>query len=365
MAPSSSTDGPQVPRHSFAAAAGPLPDPVARQVAAACRGGAEGPSILGLSFVSERYKTLQRDTEAALRRLLGIPEVFRVLFLSGGATAQFAAVPLNLLAGGRAVYVESGHWSRRAREEAGRYGVAIALAADVVAEWAGWRAGPPPAYCHLTSNETADGVQFSDYPAVPVPLAVDMTSDFLTRRIDFDRVALAYAGTQKSIGVSGLTLVIVREDLLGRALPATPRVLDYARQAECDSRVNTPPVFAVFVLKAMLDWIEAQGGVSAMADNARRRSGAVYWAVDDNPALRAFVPPERRSRINPCFHLADPGDTAHFLAAAAAAGLDDLQGHPALGGIRASLYNGLSEAAVTALVGFLDAYAPRVSARAA
>lgn len=346
-----------VPRYSFSAAAGPLPAPVAARVAEACRDWQGGGSILGLSFVSERFKALQQDTESALRRLLAVPEGFRILFLSGGATAQFAALPFNLLAGGRAVYLDSGHWSRRARDEAARHGPVITLPMAGLAAYDGWQGVEAPAYCHLTSNETADGVQWAEVPALPVPLAVDMTSDFLTRPIDFGRVALAYAGTQKSIGVPGLTVVILREDLLGRAAPTTPRVLDYTVQAAAESRVNTPPVFAIFVLHAMLGWIADQGGVAAMAAAARRRSGAVYWAVDENPAYRALVPPQQRSRINPCFRLADEAATAAFLGAAQAEGLLDLRGHPDVGGVRVSLYNGLPDDAVAALVGFLGDYA--------
>ncbi len=347
-------------RYSFTAAAGPLPAEVGAAVAEACRDYEGCGSILGLSFVSERFKRLQQETEAALRRLLAIPQHFRVLFLSGGATAQFAALPFNLLAGRTAVYVESGHWSRRARDEAARHGPVTTLPREGLASFAAWGSGADAAaYCHITSNETADGTQYGEYPEVPVPLLADMTSDFLTRPIDFGRVALAYAGTQKSIGVPGLTVVILRDDLLGRAASTTPRVLDYTVQAAADSRVNTPPVFAIFVLRAMLAWIEAQGGVTAMAAIARRRSEAVYAVVDGHPAYLAVAPAALRSRINPCFRLAEAAQTADFLAAAEAAGLHDLKGHPDLGGLRVSLYNGLPEAAVAALTGFLEDYARR------
>lgn len=341
--------------YSFSAAAGPLPASVAATVAEACRDWQGSGSVLGLSFVSERFKALQAATETALRQCLGIPKDFHILFLSGGASTQFAAVPLNLMAGRIATYIDAGHWSRRARDEATRYGTVRTLPLAALASVRSESVNDN-AYWHVTSNETANGLQLTEFPCLPAPLVADMTSDFLTRPLPFDRLALAYAGTQKSIGVPGLTVIIIRDDLLGRAAPATPRVLDYTVQAASHSRVNTPPVFAIFVLHAMLDWIATQGGIAAMAAIAQRRSAAVYQAVDGNPHLRASVPPAFRSQINPCFQLADPRKTPHFLAAALAAGLHDLHGHPDVGGIRISLYNGLSEAAFTALTEFLVAY---------
>lgn len=343
-------------RHSFSSAAGPLPPEVAAEVAAACQDWRGRGSILGLSFVTDDFRELQRDTEALLRRLLAIPDDFRVLFMAGGASAQFAVLPLNLLHGKGAAYVETGHWSRRAMLEASRYGRVGSAASSRgrIPEVGEWRLDPDAAYCHLTSNETADGLQFHTIPALPAPLAADMTSDFLTRPIDFSRVSLVYAGTQKNLGVSGLTLVVVRDDLLGWANPTTPRVLDYTAQAAANSRLNTPPVFAIFVVNAMLRWLERQGGVAAMAQAAARRSAAVYAAIDGSGGFyRPAVEGLDRSHINVCFRLIDHGRTDAFLAAAEMAGLFDLRGHPEVGGIRVSLYNGIADAAVGALLEFM------------
>jgi phosphoserine aminotransferase len=346
-------------RFSFSAAAGPLPPEVAADVADACRAGPA--SILSLPFTSPAFRRLQEQTEACLRRLLAIPDSFRVLFLAGGASAQFALLPLNLLGASRcASYVDSGHWSRRAIAEAKRYAdVSIAAhALERVPAVAEWQLDPYAAYCHVTSNETADGLQFDDFPALPLPLVADTTSDLLTRPLDFTRLALAYAGTQKTIGTPGLTVVIVHERLLGRARPETPRVTDYTAQAAADSRLCTPPVFPIFVAHRMLHWIESRGGVAAMAAAARRRSDAVYAALDEGDgAYTTRIDAPFRSRINPCFRLADDSLTALFLHAAEAAGLRDLNGHPAVGGIRASLYNGVADSAVDALVSFLRAFA--------
>ena len=346
--------------YSFSAAAGPLPPAVTEEVAGACRAWCGGGSILSLPFTTAAYRQLQDETEACLRRLLAIPAQFRVLFMHGGASTQFAAVPLNLMgARGRACYVDTGHWSRRALREAMRYGqvrIAASGATEVPAA-AAWRVDPAAAYCHITTNETADGLQFPELPAIAVPLVADMTSDLLTRPLDFSRLALAYAGTQKTVGVPGLAVVIAREDLLGHARPDTPRVLDYTAQAAAASRLNTPPVFPVFVAHRMLHWIEGAGGVGAMATAAARRSAAVHAAIDGSGGFyRMDIAAGFRSRVNPCFRLADEALTERFFDEAERSGLRDLRGHPQVGGIRVSLYNGLPENAVAALVAFLDAF---------
>lgn len=339
--------------HNFTAAAGPLPAIVAAEVAAACRDWRGQGSVLGLSFVSEAFRELQAETEGRLRRLLAIPDDYRVLFMAGGASAQFSLLPLNLLAGRGAIYVDSGHWSRRAAAEAGRYGPV-----SVVGEDGQWPADVAAAYCHLTSNETADGRQCGEFPELPVPLAADMTSDFLTRPIDFRRLAVVYAGLQKTIGVAGLTAVIVRADLLGRAHPATPRVMDYAAQAAAGCRLNTPPVFAIFVAHAMLGWIERQGGVAAMAQAAARRSREIYQVIDASAGFyRCRIGPAQRSPINICFGLADEGLTESFLAAAEGRGYSGLRGHPEVGGLRVSLYNGTPEPAVAGLAAWMRDFA--------
>lgn len=347
------------PGFSFSAAAGPLPPEVAADVADACRPGAA--SILSLPFTSPAFRRLQEEAEACLRRLLAIPDRFRVLFLAGGASAQFALLPLNLLGPARhASYVDSGCWSRRAIAEARRY-AEVSIAARVlgaVPDVAVWQVERRAAYCHVTSNETADGLQLRDFPALPVPLVADMTSDFMTRPLDFTRLSLVYAGAQKTIGTPGLTLVIVDERLLGRARPETPRVMDYAAQAAAGSRLCTPPVFPVFVAHRMLHWIEAQGGVAAMAGAARRRSDAVYAALTEGEGTYTIpVDAAHRSHVNPCFRLADEAETEHFLHAAEVVGLHDLRGHPQVGGVRVSLYTGVADAAVDALVAFLRAFA--------
>ena len=406
------------PGFSFSAAAGPLPAEVAVEVAEACRPGPG--SILSLPFTTPTYRDLQAETESCLRRLLAVPDDFVVLFMAGGASAQFAPVPMNLLGGveerggvcgdgapgdgalagavrgagarcvrgdtgapaAQALYIDSGHWSRRAISEAQRFGrIGVFDVQALVCDPRGEgelqlppeclpasppesldARDPPLAYVHVTPNETADGLQFPALPNTAAPVVADLTSELLTRPLDWHRLGLAYAGTQKTIGTPGLTLVIVRRDLLGHARSGTPRVMDYGAQAAAESRLCTPPVLPVFVAHRMLHWIERAGGVAAMSARLERRNALLATAMAEGEArglYRRHVPVGWRSKVNPCFHLAADALCDRFLAEAEAAGLRDLRGHPARGGVRISLYNGLADAAVEALAAFLAAFARR------
>lgn len=339
---------------NFSAAAGPLPAPVVALIADACRDWRGRGSVLGLPFTSDAFTGLMAYTRRLLRDLLDIPEGHEVLFLQGGASAQFALLPLNLLGvSAGAAYVESGHWSRRAIAQAQRYGaVEVVTHADQPFD------AQAAAYLHLTSNETADGLQWQEWPVAPVPLAVDMTSDFLTRRIDWSRVGLAYAAMQKAIGVAGLTVVVVRRDLLGRARADLPPVFDYAAQSAADSRLNTPPVFAIFATHAMLGWIAAAGGVGALALATERRSARVYEVLDRYEAVyRVPVPAAQRSHNSLCFGTRSTEENESCVAAAQACGLLGLRGHPQAGGLRAAIYAGTSDAAVDRLCEFLASFA--------
>lgn len=369
------------PGFSFSAAAGPLPTVVADEVAEACRPGPG--SILSLPFTTSAYRSLQAETEACLRRLLAIPDEFVVLFMAGGASTQFALVPMNLYGadtGTRAVYIDSGHWSRRAIAEARRHcPVHVCALAALTAAWGGGgvpetaaaqtrvgmsvledAVGYRPAYVHVTPNETADGLQFARLPVTQAPLVADLTSELLTRAIDWQRLDVGYAGTQKTIGTPGLTLVIIRRSLLGHARAGTPRVMDYGAQAEAESRLCTPPVLPVFVAHRMLHWIEAAGGVAAMAVRLAHRHALVTAAMaagEDVGLYRWSAPSAWRSQVNPCFQLPDEETARRFFAAADATDLHDLGGHPERGGVRLSLYNGLADDAVAALAGLLSGFA--------
>ena len=339
---------------NFSAAAGPLPAPVIEEVAAACRDWRGQGSVLSLPFTSETGAALMPETSALLREILVIPNSHDILFLQGGASAQFGLVPLNLLGDKiEAAYLASGHWSRRAIAEAQKH-CEVHVVSDPAAPLDPARC----AYLHLTSNETADGLQLHELPEATVPLVADMTSDFLTRRVDWSRVDLAYAAMQKCIGVAGLTVVVVRRDLLGRARPGLPPVFDYTAQAAAGSRVNTPPVFAIFVTRAMLAWIADQGGLAAVEAVIARRSARVYEVLDRHPeTFHVPVPHQHRSRTSLCFGVPEPGGNEACIAAAQAHGILGLAGHPQAGGLRAAIYAGTSEAAVDRLCEFLDDFA--------
>lgn len=317
-----------------------------------------GFSALELPFTGQAFGEILAAAEDDLRALLALPASYRVLFLQGGASAQFALLPMNLLGtADHCDYVQSGYWSCRAIDEAAACCDVrvIATGSDTHLPHPGaWRQSADAAYCHFTSNETADGLQFHAFPeAVDAPLVADMTADFLTRPIPVERFGLIYASAQKNLGAAGLTIIIVREDLLGRAQRGTPAPFDYTRQAAARSKVNTPPTFAVLVAGRMLRWLLQYGGLEGAAERNRRKSQKLYAAIDGSGFYRCPVSAADRSSINVCFRLPDAHLEAAFLQEAEASGLFHLGGHARVGGLRASLYNPTPEAAVDALVSFM------------
>ncbi len=320
-----------------------------------------GMSVMEMSHRGEEFVSIARQAEADLRRLMGVPDDYHVLFLQGGATSQFAMVPMNLLRGrGRADYLDTGLWSRKAIKEARRY-CEVNVAASSEAEGyttipprESWRLDPQAAYVHYTPNETIGGVEFHWIPDTgDVPLVADMSSTILSRPIDVSRFGLIYAGAQKNIGPAGLTVVIVRKDLVGETLPGTPTMLDYAAHAEAGSMLNTPPTFAWYLAGLVFRWILEQGGLEAMAERNRRKAEKLYAAIDASGFYRNPVDPACRSWMNVPFTLADPALDATFLEEAKAAGLVALKGHRSVGGMRASIYNAMPEEGVDRLVEFM------------
>ena len=316
--------------------------------------------MLEMPFTGEEFNGVLRQAREALRALLGIPDNYHILFMHGGASAQFSLVPLNLLGRARlANYIETGYWSCKTIREAGRYcGVNIAASSagtyfDRMPE--AWHLDAHAAYCHLTSNETANGVQFHAVPDTgELPLIADMTSDFLSKPVDVQRYGLIYAGAQKNIGPAGLTVVVVRNDLLGRAHPSTPAVFNYQVQAEADSMLNTPITFAVYLAGLVFRWIADMGGVAEMERRSVQRSAQIYHVIDTSDGFyRCLVQSAHRSRMNICFTLADEAFTSRFLSGAAVQGLVNLRGHAVTGGIRASLYNAMPDEGVAALADFM------------
>lgn len=350
---------------SFAAGSCPLPPQVKAQIARdVLDWNGSGVSALELPFTSGEFSAILAAAEEDLRLLLGVPHTHKVLFIQGGATAQFALLPMSLTGGASPCdYVQSGYWSRRAIEEAGAASDVRVIASGTDARPPGpdeWRHTPGAAYCHFTSNESADGLQFQEFPeTAEAPLVADMTGDFLTRPIPVERFGLVYASAQKSLGAAGLTIIIVRADLLARGRRGIPAPFDMGRQAACGSKVNTPPTFAVVVAARMLRWLVESGGLSIASVRSRERSAKLYGAIDRSDFYRCSACREARSLVNICFRLPDARLEEAFVREAEACGLLYLRGHPRVGGLRASLYNSTSDEAVDALVEFMAEFQQR------
>ena len=326
------------------------------------------PSIIEVSHRGAAFRAIHAEAVSLIRELLDAPAEYRILFLGGGATGQMAALPMNLLRGKKsAAFAITGLWSQKAAREAARY-CRVAVAADTSPSFVGlpdaWDIPADAAYLHFADNETVHGVEFpADFAAAldaPIPLAADMSSNIMTRPVDVARFGMIYAGAQKNLGPAGVTLVIVREDLIGDALPQTPSVWDYAAQSENESMLNTPPVFQIFMLLLVLRLLKRQGGVAAAAKRAAARAKTLYDYLDSAADFyRAPVSPAARSRINAPFFLPDETLTARFVKEAENAGLIGLKGHRAVGGIRASMYNAMPPEGAARLVEFMRDFARR------
>ena len=326
-----------------------------------------GASVMEISHRSKPFIAVAQQAEADLRELLGVPSNYKVLFLQGGATGQFSAIPLNLAAESATVdYVNTGSWSKKALGEAKRF-CKVNVAADGadsayndIPPLAGWQRSPNAAYLHYTPNETIGGVEFHLVPDVgQVPLVADMSSTLLSRPVDVAKFGLIYAGAQKNIGPSGITVVIVRDDLLGRARPGTPLVFDYKAMADEGSMLNTPPTFGWYVAGLVFRWLKERGGLEAMAETNRAKAQRLYTAIDQSGFYRNSVAKGCRSWMNVPFTLARPELDQQFLAEAHQAGMMALAGHRSVGGMRASLYNAMPLAGVNTLIEFMQEFQRR------
>ncbi len=352
---------------NFSAGPAMLPEAVMRQAAEEMLDWhGTGMSVMEMSHRGKAYVSIAEKAEADLRELLQIPDNYKVLFLQGGATGQFSAIPMNLLRGARrADYVYTGQWSKKAIAEAKKFcevNVAASGEPDMmhVPPQSQWQLSDDAAYVHFTPNETISGVEFHWLPDVgDKPLVADMSSTLLSRPIDVSRYGLIYAGAQKNIGPAGVTLVIVREDLLGEAMPQTPTVWDYKQQADADSMLNTPSTYPLYIAGLVFQWLKDLGGLEAMAEINRRKAQKLYDAIDNSPFYSNPVDPQARSWMNVPFVLADDSLDKTFLEEAEAAGLTTLKGHRSVGGMRASIYNAMPEAGVDRLVEFMADFEKR------
>jgi len=355
--------------YNFSAGPAVLPEEVlqqAREEMLDWRG--SGMSVMEMSHRGKEFMSIAEQAEADLRELLAIPEGYKVLFLQGGASQQFAMVPMNLLRGKTgADYVNTGAWSKKAIGEAKRY-CAVNVAAS--AEASKFTTAPAQyelalkadaAYVHYTPNETIGGVEFPYIPQTgDVPLVADMSSTILSRPVDVSRFSLIYAGAQKNIGPAGLTVVIVREELVSeQVVDGTPTMLRYATHAGEGSMYNTPPTYGWYLAGLVFQWLKKQGGLAGMAEINRRKADKLYAAIDGSAFYKNPVDPACRSWMNVPFTLANPELDATFLAEAKKAGLVTLKGHRSVGGMRASIYNAMPEAGVQALVDFMADFEKR------
>ena len=322
-----------------------------------------GASVIEISHRSKEFQAIQDEAKALLRELAGIPDNYRILFVHGGARMQFAALPLNLAGRsvtGSCLYVETGNFSQLAIKDAQPFADVKVIASGAADGFRRIPAVDPAtidqgaAYLHITSNNTVCGTRWHSFPETGnVPLIADQTSEILSRVIDYSRFGVIYAGLQKNLGPSGMAVVIIREDLLGKAAPQTPLLLNYTQLDKDDSLTNTTNTFAVYVVKCMLEWLREQGGVAAMERRNEEKAAVLYRVLDDSAYYRGFADPSCRSIMNVTFHLPTPELEKRFAVEALAAGLYALEGHRAVGGLRASIYNPMPLAGVEALAGFM------------
>ena len=326
-----------------------------------------GMSVMEISHRSREFIALAEESEADLREILDIPVNYKVLFLQGGATSQFSMVPMNLMQPeGIADYIVTGNWSKKAFKEAQRFGkVNVAASSEslnftTIPDRDTWKLSDGSTYVYYCSNETIAGLEFQETPDVgDRPLVCDLTSHALSRPIDVSKYGIIIAGSQKNIGPSGLVIVIVREDLMGKASMPVPSIYDYAIMAEHGSMYNTPPTFSWYMAGLVFKWIKEQGGLAAMERNAIQRSSRLYEAIDASDFYANPIDVRYRSRMNVSFTLFDNSLDATFLSEARGAGLEALKGHRSVGGMRASIYNAMPQAGVDALIGFMRDFEKR------
>ena len=350
---------------NFSAGPAVLPEPVLEKAAAEMLDWhGTGMSVMEMSHRGKEFIGIADKTEADLRTLLAIPTDYEVLFLQGGAIAENAIIPMNLLAGRKvADYENTGEWSKKSIKEAKKYcTVNIAASSEdenftYVPPQSSWKLSEDSAYVHVCTNETIGGVEYQWTPDTGrVPLVADMSSHILSRVIDVTKYGVIYGGAQKNAGPAGLTLVIVRSDLLDRALPITPSAFHWKEQAAADSMVNTPPTYAIYIAGLVFEWLLAQGGVAAIERKNIAKAKLLYDYLDTTRFYRTTARKADRSRMNVCFRLHDETLDEAFLKGAKAAGMDQLKGHRAVGGMRASIYNAMPIEGVRALVDYMKAF---------
>ena len=348
--------------YNFSAGPSMLPEAVLKKAASEmlCYG-ESGQSVMEMSHRSKAYEPIIQGAEAALRKLMNIPENYKVLFLQGGASMQFSMVPLNLLGeGGSADYVVTGQWAKKAAAEAAKFGEVNRVASSddktfsYIPELDKSKFNPNAAYFHITTNNTIYGTRYTELPDTGnVPLVADMSSDILSKPYDVSQFGLIYAGAQKNMGPAGVTIVIIRDDLIGKAAPSIPTMLDYKVHADKGSMYNTPPCYAIYICKLVCEWLLEQGGVEAIEKTNIEKAGMIYKYLDSSSLFKGTVAEKDRSMMNITFVTESDELNAKFIKEAAEKGLVNLKGHRSVGGMRASIYNAMPREGVEALIEFM------------
>jgi phosphoserine aminotransferase len=326
-----------------------------------------GLSVMEMPFTCDEFQSIAKQAKTNLSLLLDLPKNYHVLFMQGGAYGHFSLLAMNLLGKNKqADYVHTGHWSSRAIKEAQRYGdiniVASSEASgfDHIPEQSKWKLNDKAAYCHITSNETANGSQFHWTPDTSnIPLVADVTSDFLTQEIDVSQYGMLYASAQKNVGIAGLTIIIIRDDLLEQSIELTPTVFNYGEQAKNNSRVNTLPTYSIYIAGLIFEWLMGLGGLPTVEYVNKRKAETLYNAIDNNDLFQCPVNISDRSNVNVCFNLSNPALEETFLNEANDIKLINLKGHDAKGGLRASLYNAMPQSGVDILTNFMHEFSIR------
>ena len=350
--------------YNFAPGPSMLPLPVLEKVQKdlLCYG-STGMSVMEMSHRSRMYLDIFEKTVADLREVMGIPEGYKVMFLQGGATAMFSAVPLNLMQGGKADYVDSGNFAHNALVEAQKYGEVVVAGSsreDGYSYIPDYTLSPDAKYVHITTNNTIYGTRWDHIPETNgVPLVADMSSNILSEVYDVSKFGVIYAGAQKNVAPAGVVILIAREDLLGHELPITPKVMSFKKMADADSMLNTPNCFGIYVAGLTFEWIRAQGGVAALEKVNIEKAKLLYDFLDESALFHGTARAKDRSRMNVTFVTGDAEKDAAFVKAAAAQGLVNLKGHRIVGGMRASIYNAMPIEGVQALVAFMKDFEVR------
>ncbi len=348
-------------KHNFGAGPGILPESALKKSAEAVLDfNGSGMGILEVSHRGKDFEGVLANAKALVKELLNVPDTHEVLFLQGGASTQFAMVPMNLLKT-KAAYLDQGAWSNKAIKEAKLFGDVVVLASSKDKNYSympkGYTIPTDCDYFHITSNETIHGTQIKDFPASPIPVVCDMSSDIFSRPVDVSKFDLIYAGAQKNMGPSGVTLVIIKKDIVGKHSKILPTMMDYKTHFDNDSMYNTPPVFPILVCMYTMEWLKSIGGVSAMKKINDEKEALFYGEVDSNPMFVGTAAKEDRSPMNACFLLSDSSMDDAFMNAAKAAGIVGIKGHRSVGGFRASMYNALPLESVKVLVSVMKEFA--------